>query len=159
MTRRRRAEARRWKREMREMSAYPLRKVANPEPGLRGRASGADSADTEDADGVACAGLLRRSEGRILHGASYPGDESLRRSYPGDEDVGILKKSQGGNENFLSRKKWAMPGARYPGIELAAQKSVTRRSDDCRSQRTRRRRRTAVRRRQQGQRTNTIHQR
>ena len=28
--------------------------------------------------------------------------------------------------NFLSRKKWAMTGARYPGIELAAQKSVTR---------------------------------
>ena len=43
-------------------------------------------------------------------------------------------------KNFLSRKKWAMPGARYPGTVLAAQKSVTRRSDDFRSRRTRSRR-------------------
>ena len=34
---------------------------------------------------------------------------------------------------FLSRKKWAMPGARFPGTVLAAQKSVTCESDECRS--------------------------
>ena len=69
--------------------------------GPGGRASGADGADTEDADGGGMCGSAETQRGPAsCHGASYPGDESLRRSYPGDEDVGILKKSQGGNENF-----------------------------------------------------------
>ena len=69
--------------------------------GSGGRASGAESADTEDADGSGMCGSAETQRGPAsCHGASYPGDESLRRSYPGDEDVGILKKSQGGNEKF-----------------------------------------------------------
>ena len=62
-------------------------------------ASGAESADMEDADGSGMCGSAETQRGPASchDAASYPGDESLRRSYPGDEDVGILKKSQGGN--------------------------------------------------------------
>ena len=67
--------------------------------GSGGRASGAESADMEDADGSGMCGSAETQRGPASchDAASYPGDESLRRSYPGDEDVGILKKSQGGN--------------------------------------------------------------
>ena len=61
-------------------------------------ASGAESADMEDADGSGMCGSAETQRGpESCHDAtSYPGVESLRRSYPGDEDVGILKKPQGG---------------------------------------------------------------
>ena len=107
----------------------------------------------------ACAGLLRRSEDRHLVTTPLPIPVTSRFGAP----IPVTKTSAFSRshkeevKNFLSRKKWAMPGARYPGTVLAAQKSVTCGSDEWRSRRTRRRRRTAVRRQQQGRKTNTFH--
>ena len=55
--------------------------------------------DSEDADretgGGRCGSAETQRGPASCHSAtSYPGDESLRRSYPGDEVVGILKKTQ-----------------------------------------------------------------
>ena len=62
-------------------------------------ASGAESSDMEDADretggGMCGSAETQRGPASCHDVTSYPGDESLRRSYPGDEVVGILKKTQ-----------------------------------------------------------------
>ena len=69
---------------------------------------------------VACAGLLRRSEGQHLVTAlPIPVTSRFGAPLPVKKTSAFSRSHKEELKNFLSRKKWALPGARYPGTSAS----------------------------------------